>query len=78
MMGNDNYRFGDRLLLQLKLEKALKISQRHLSAANQSRSSKKKGDAVEKAKAEYELLVRARVLLAKHNRALVKVLRILV
>jgi hypothetical protein len=41
------------------------------SAANQSRSSKKKGDAVEKAKAEYELLVRARALLAQHYRALV-------
>ncbi len=48
------------------------------SAANQSRSSKKKGDAVGKAKAEYELLVRARALLAQDYRALVKVLRILV
>jgi hypothetical protein len=78
MMGDDNHRFGDRLRLQLKLKKALKIAQRRLSAANQSRSSKKKGDAVEKAKAEYELLVRTRALLAQHYRALVKVLRILV
>ncbi len=78
MMGDDNHRFGDRLRLQLKLKKALKIAQRRLSAANQSRSSKKKGDAVEKAKAEYELLVRARALLAQHYRALVQVLLILV
>lgn len=78
MMGDNNHRFGDRLRLQLKLKKALKIAQRRLSAANQSRSSKKKGDAVEKAKAEYELLVRARALLAQHYRALVQVLRILV
>ena len=74
--GDDNHRFGDRLRLQLKLKKALHIAKRRLSAANQSRS--KKGDALEKAKAEYELLLRARALLAKHYRALVQVLRILV
>jgi hypothetical protein len=78
MMGDDNHRFGDRLRLQLKLKKALKIAQRRLSDANQRRASQKKGDVVAKAKAEYELLLRARALLAKHYRALVQVLRILV
>jgi hypothetical protein len=78
MMGDNNHRFGDRLRLQLKLKKALKIAQRRLSDANQRRSSQKKGDVVEKAKAEYALLLRARALLAKHYRALVQVLRILV
>jgi hypothetical protein len=78
MMGDNNHRFGDRLRLQLKLKKALQIAQRRLSDANQRRPSQKKGDVVEKAKAEYELLVRARALLAQHYRALVQVLRILV
>jgi hypothetical protein len=78
MMGDNNHRFGDRLRLQLKLKKALKIAQRRLSDANQRRASQKKGDVVAKAKAEYELLLRARALLAKHYRALVQVLRILV
>jgi hypothetical protein len=78
MMGDNNHRFGDRLRLQLKLKKALKIAQRRLSDANQRRASQKKGDVVAKAKAEYQLLLRARALLAKHYRALVQVLRILV
>ncbi len=51
MEGDDNHRFGDRLRLQLKLTKALKIAKRRLRRANQSRSSKSMGDAVERAKA---------------------------
>ena len=76
MESDDNHRFGDRLRLQLKLTKALKIAKRRLRRANQSRSSKSMGDAVERAKADYELLVQAQALLAKHYRAIVQVLRI--
>ena len=71
MVGDDNHRFGDRLRLQLKLLNALKIAKRLVRRA-------KRVDAVEQAEAECKLLVRARALLAKHYRALVKVLRILV
>jgi hypothetical protein len=74
--GDENHRFGDRLRLQLKLTKALKIAKRRLRMANRSRSSKSMGDAVERAKADYELLVKAQTLLGKHYRAIVQVLRI--
>ena len=66
MEGDDNHRFGDRLRLQLKLSKALKIAKRLLRRADQSRSSKSKDDEVERAKADYELLVQARALILKH------------
>ena len=66
--GDEYYRFGDKLRLQLKLKVAL------LFATIASDRVKSKTGGQEKAQAEYDLIVKARDLLSKHYRALAKVL----
>ena len=61
--GTTEHRFGDRLRLQLKLKRALKTAK--------DRSAQKRADT--KRQAENAIFARARNLLLKHYRALVKV-----
>ena len=63
--GDEYFRFGDKLRLQLKLKVALRLACDRV---------KSKTGGQEKAQAEYDLFVRARDLLSKHYRALAKVL----
>ena len=65
--GNTEQRFGDRLRLQLKLKRALKTAK--------DRSAQKRADT--KRKAEKAIFAKARKLLLKHYRALVKVLHLI-
>ena len=66
--GNTEQRFGDRLRLQLKLKRALKTAK--------DRSAQKRADT--ERQAENAIFARARNLLLKHYRALVKVLHLVV
>ena len=63
--GDEYFRFGDKLRLQLKLKVALRLACDRV---------KSKTGGQEKAQAEYDLIVKARDLLSKHYRALAKVL----
>ena len=62
--GDEYFRFGDKLRLQLKLKVALRLACDRV---------KSKTGGQEKAQAEYDFIAKARDLLSKHYRALAKV-----